>query len=328
MVISLVFLFCCFSPGVAFAKTFGDVLPGSWYEDDVGLVSDMGFMTGYGGEDDFGPDDPLTRGQAAVVILRLSGDDPPFCASEPFEDVVQDRYYTSAVNWAHQNRYIAGYGGTCRFGPDDPLTREQLVVILRRYLAGLGVDGDGSALSPFADHEKVSSWARDSLNWAVANDILEGSCGMLMPQAAVTRAQMAKIIYRSWLLTQGHAFVPDYREVHVDDYSPRTVERYELTDCYHVLCSHCGYGAYIPWEYMLDDPIQRTHPADYARYQDVLGHVEAGDCLTTEERQCRDYSMIHTVDERTDHEVLVGTTVENVKVGSHIELIKEGGYWK
>lgn len=52
------------------ALSFPDVRSGAYYYDAVGDMSTLGFITGYA-DGNFGPDDPLTRGQGAVIMHRM-----------------------------------------------------------------------------------------------------------------------------------------------------------------------------------------------------------------------------------------------------------------
>lgn len=66
-------------------------------------------------------------------------------AEDLFRDVVSSQYYTQGIAWAAEKGIVAGYGNGL-FGPDDPIAREQLAVMLYRYeqtrgAALLGVGG-------------------------------------------------------------------------------------------------------------------------------------------------------------------------------------------
>lgn len=97
-----------------------------------------------------------------------------------FDDVDEDQWYTEAVRWAVSKGIVAGTGKG--FSPDAALTRESLAAILFRY-AGGQVSADD--LSGYADGAGVSAWAREAMNWAVAQGLITGkSGGRLGPRAA------------------------------------------------------------------------------------------------------------------------------------------------
>ena len=83
------------------------------------------------------------------------------------------------------------------FKSGNPVSREEMVTMLFRYAKGIGVDTKSSAaLGAYRDNGTVSSWAREAMEWAVANGIIKGSGGMLNPAGAATRAEVATILQR------------------------------------------------------------------------------------------------------------------------------------
>lgn len=181
---------------------FSDVAPADWFANPVGEAYRAGVMTGYGdGSGLFGPDDELTRAQAAAVLFRALGQEAqaPSCG---MTDVDQDAWYAGAVDWAVHSGLMRGYGdGSGPFGPDDALSREQLATVLWRA-AG---EPDAGAFDPsaFSDGGEASEWAEPALAWAMASGVLQGSDDgdggvELRPGAAVTRAEMAAMVSR-WL---------------------------------------------------------------------------------------------------------------------------------
>ena len=76
----------------------------------------------------------------------------------------------------------------------SPVTREQLVVMLYRYMGEPAVSG--SSLGRFSDSGNVSGWASQAMSWAVANGVVNGSNGALNPQGSATRAEVASILSR------------------------------------------------------------------------------------------------------------------------------------
>ena len=93
------------------------------------------------------------------------------------------------------NGVVSGYGDG-RFGPDDPITREQAAVILRGYarLKGKNVSAQAN-LSGFSDAGQVSAYALDAMRWANAEGLINGtSATTLTPSGTTTRAQAAVIL--------------------------------------------------------------------------------------------------------------------------------------
>lgn len=189
----LLVLGLCLVPAAS-AVTFSDVAAKAWYATAVGAVTDAGLMNGTSGTT-FTPEGLVTRGMAAAVLWRLSKSPAPKAVAA-FPDVKDWYYYADAVAWCSENGVITGYGnGT--FGGGNPLTREQLAVLLQRYskLNG-GAAGDG-ALDAYSDANKVSPWAKDGMAHAVGLGLITGrDDGRLDPAGSATRAQLAVILQR------------------------------------------------------------------------------------------------------------------------------------
>ena len=88
----------------------------------------------------------------------------------------------------------ARWSATAPFAPNDPITREQIAVILYRYAHEENTE-DGK-LTSFPDAKDISGYALEAMNWAVARGLINGSDGKLLPQDTATRAQIAVILAR------------------------------------------------------------------------------------------------------------------------------------
>ena len=193
-----VLLFCILgfcSNSTVHAAYFTDVKPGAWYYNYVQDVSDKGLMHGYS-NNKFGPDDTLTRGQFATILYRIENE-PYVTFSGVFRDVAYGQYYSAPVEWAFKENIISGYS-SMKFGPNDPLTREQLVTIMYRYASYKGDDvSQKVSYFSFSDAYKVSSYASEAMQWGVGSNIISGvGNNRLDPQGSVTRAMCATIISR------------------------------------------------------------------------------------------------------------------------------------
>lgn len=193
------------SPAQGSPSGFSDVEAGAWYRDAVDYAVQRGLMSGVG-NGRFAPGQDTNRAMLATILYNLEGK-PPVSGASPFADVKRGAYYADAVAWAHANQVVSGISKT-QFGPDQAITREQLVTMLYNYarLKGYSVSKTGG-LSGFADGDAVSSWARTAMGWATANGIMGGSGAgsalYLHPKDNTSRAEMAAFIMN--FLT---AFVP------------------------------------------------------------------------------------------------------------------------
>jgi hypothetical protein len=182
-------------PNAAWVNPFIDVNKSDWFYGDVEYVFVNGLMKGTS-SDKFSPDLATTRGQIVTVLYRLEGE-PAVNGGLPFADVAVGEYYAPAIIWAETNGIVKGYGGGL-YGPDDVITREQLVTILYRYanFKKYYTASPIGALDAFSDAEAVSRFAWDASTWAVDTGLLQGSNNKLNPQDNATRAQVAAIMHR------------------------------------------------------------------------------------------------------------------------------------
>ena len=180
-------------PATDVSDIFIDVAPNAWYKDAVQYAYDNGLMTGVSANE-FAPDATTTRGMIVSMLARLEGVESANDAG--FADV-EGEWYATAVNWAASVGVVNGYEDNT-FRPNDAITREQLAAILMNYAAYKGEDVSARAsLDAYSDAENVSTWATDTMQWAVAKGLLTGvTADTLQPQGAATRAQVAAISQR------------------------------------------------------------------------------------------------------------------------------------
>ena len=187
-----------FVPEHEWTNPFSDVPADAWFYDAVRYVSEHGLMNGYGA-DLFGPNDVLTRAQLAQVLYNLENRPglEDALLGYPFADVPGESWFADAVYWARLQGIVNGYSGE-QFGPEDPITREQLAVMLYRYAQYKGYDTTASGgLSSFPDQSGVASWAREAVTWAVGHGLIAGmGDGTLSPQGDASRAQIATVLMR------------------------------------------------------------------------------------------------------------------------------------
>lgn len=174
--------------------SYVDVAPDAWYYDAVNYVSQENLMLGVG-DNRFGPDGTTTRSMIVTILYRLEGS--PRTGGSQFTDVPAGQFYSDAVAWASDNGIVAGYPDG-RFGPSDPITREQMAAILYRYAGYKGQDVSAQAdLSGYGDAGTISQYALPALGWANRQGLITGTdTNLLLPTGSATRAQVASILMR------------------------------------------------------------------------------------------------------------------------------------
>ena len=178
-------------PAFAADKTFPDVTGRDWCYTQVMQAAETGLMNGYA-DGRFGKNDPITRGQMVQILYSYYGQDVG--ADSGFSDVPASAWYAKAVTWASKKGVVSGYSnGT--FGPDNQLTREQMVTILYN-VAGKPAT-NYSIMDNYKDREQVASYAVNGFAWALWKNMVSGtSARTLSPRSTATRAQVAVILVR------------------------------------------------------------------------------------------------------------------------------------
>ena len=159
---------------------FVDVPENSWYADAADFVAQRGLMSGVG-ENLFGGNQNTTRAMLMTILARMDGQDVTGGAT----------WYEKAMTWAKSNGVSDGTM------PEKNITREQLATMLYSYakLKGLDTTQGGMAVREFNDYDSISSWAGQSMTWAVNAGILSGrGNNTLAPTAGATRAEMAVML--------------------------------------------------------------------------------------------------------------------------------------
>ena len=176
------------------SNPFVDVSESNWFYNAVKFVNQGGLMNGTSANT-FSPDQTTTRGMIVTILYRLEGS--PSVGANPFTDVAADQWYTNAVAWALENDVVKGYENNL-FGPNDPITREQMALILNNYAALKEYDVSARAnLADFTDSGNISSWAQEALSWANADGLITGrGNNLLAPKGNAARSEIATILMR------------------------------------------------------------------------------------------------------------------------------------
>ena len=194
------------NPGTG-ANPFTDVSEKDWFYGDVMFVYENGLMLG-ASKTLFSPHGTATRGMMATILWRMEGSPAPK-GKNSFTDVEAGKWYADAITWTAENGIFAGYGKD-KFGPDDPITREQLAAIFYRYADYKGYDLTVKGnLDKFKDADKITDYAKTAMQWAVGSGLVKGKSGNLLdPQGTATRAEIAAMLHRfieKYELVQGKA---------------------------------------------------------------------------------------------------------------------------
>ena len=174
--------------------TFPDVRSGDWYYDAVKYNFERGYITGYS-NGTFGPANNIQRQDFALILARIAGADLSAYEGKNggFSDVPTNAYYSAAVAWAKDRGIVTGYSAD-NFGVGTYISREQICIMLCRYLGGEASGDVDTILNAYSDGGNTSPWAKAGVAWAIENGIV-GNAGYINPIGNAGRAEVAQIIY-------------------------------------------------------------------------------------------------------------------------------------
>ena len=173
---------------------FSDVSTSAYYYEAVKWAQEKS-ITGGIGNGLFGPNQPCTRAQIVTFLWRAVGS-PVVNYAMNMSDVPEGSYYTEAVRWALSEGIVTGTTENT-FSPDSECTRAQAVAFLFRYAASEAVTLQ-EQVSGFSDADSVPGYALPAMNWALAEEIVQGNGSKLMPNDSCTRAQIVTFLFRAY----------------------------------------------------------------------------------------------------------------------------------
>ena len=191
-------------PTTEVTSVFADVPAGKWFVNAVQFVYDRGIMNGKGADPKgsgkliFDPNASLTRAEFATLLYSMEGK-PAVSFNHTILDVKNNSaWYAKPVHWVYENNIAAGYPNG-NYGVADPITREQLALMLYKYakLKEYKTTYSENSLDRFGDTNKISNWAVEAMKWATSNGVMNGSAHevpLLNPKGNATRAECAAMI--------------------------------------------------------------------------------------------------------------------------------------
>ncbi len=159
-----------------------------WAEKYIKQLMAAGAVSGYP-DGTFKPDHTITRAEFTAMAVKAFGLQPE--NGRVFTDT--DRHWAKdSISSAVAHGIVSGYDETV-FGPDDPITREQMAVVIS-LAAGLS----GGEAKTYADNSQIADWAWKAVAAASGKDIISGyPDNTFGPKAYATRAEAVTIIARA-----------------------------------------------------------------------------------------------------------------------------------
>ena len=185
----------------ASAASYNDVSENAWYKAAVDYVQEKGWMAGVS-ETSFAPNKELTRGMMVTVLARVAGAETDNGAAA-FSDTSAGKWYTGAASWAAENGIVSGVGDG-KFAPNRAITRQDLCVMLYRYITLKGYELKNDIDRTFSDMDSVAEYAREAVIYCTGVGLVTGfEDSTFRPKDTATRAQVAQLMMRLDLLVKG-----------------------------------------------------------------------------------------------------------------------------
>ncbi len=175
--------------------SFSDVPESDSTYTAIMYLAEKGIISGKGNSL-FGPDDTLKREELAKILTNAFG--LTMTEKAPvFKDVPAGVWYADFVRTIAESKLMVGTSEN-EFGTGQNITRQDLAVILKRFLEKKGVDITTDNTIMFADLSQISDYAKESVTVLGSMDIMpakENNC--FLPNENATRADTAVAIYKA-----------------------------------------------------------------------------------------------------------------------------------
>ena len=175
-------------------KNFNDTKD-HWAKNSIDYVVEKGYFVGLS-ETEFGPNKSITRGQFVTVLGRMLNINISDYNTQNFKDVKASTYYSPYITWANKEGIVSGIGEG-KFAPDKELTREEMAVMMTKFLkvSGKNLNAKGNE-NGFKDEKNIATWAKESVKEMARLGVVSGmEDGKFEPKSAFTRAQVAQVLY-------------------------------------------------------------------------------------------------------------------------------------
>lgn len=164
-----------------------------WAKESINYVVSKGYFKGVGGNR-FAPNNSITRADFVTVLGRMAGVDQSKFMNNVFKDV-NGGYYAAYVNWANENGIVQGIGDG-KFDPKRPITREEMAVIMNKFLQVTNKKLSEKESKVFTDDGTIAPWAKEAVGAMAKKGMVKGmEDGSFRPKSGFTRAQVAQVLY-------------------------------------------------------------------------------------------------------------------------------------
>ncbi len=173
-------------PAPVAGQLFSDVPASYWAQAVINKLSTLGYINGYP-DGSFKPENSISRAEFATVLVKAFN--LPLASGKVFDDTA-NHWAKDHIAGAYAAGIVSGYSESS-FGPDDPITREQMAAMI---VKAAKIEAATEKVA-FTDSGEVSDWAKDALAAVVQNKIMQGyPDGAFAPRNKATRAEAVTVI--------------------------------------------------------------------------------------------------------------------------------------
>ncbi|WP_139488890.1 S-layer homology domain-containing protein [Brevibacillus dissolubilis] len=189
-------------PAAQASQSFRDVPKSHWAYEAIMEMAEQDVIDGYS-DGTFRPNNRITRSEFAKIMIAAADVDMDDASrlTQTFRDVPRSHWAFRYVEYAKP--YLTGYktGSTYTYKPAEDAVREDIAVALVRLLRfDQTQKADTDLLDDFTDEYRISNNLRPYIALALTNKLIYGfNDNTFRPQAAITRAEAAALLYRAKL---------------------------------------------------------------------------------------------------------------------------------
>lgn len=146
----------------------------------------------------FDPNASMTRAEFATIVVKALGLVPK--SNDAFSDIKNSDWFAKYVGTAKNHGIVSGKSDTI-FDPSGTITREEAATMIARTAKLCGMDTEyetmatRDVLAQFTDYVKSSNWSMSSLAFCYDNEILDPSAMEISPKTAITRCEIAQMLF-------------------------------------------------------------------------------------------------------------------------------------
>lgn len=273
------------------AKTkFDDIVSNSWYFEAVEWCHDNAYMSGTSNTT-FSPNGQVSREMVITVLAAYSRadlsqykEDTSINNKLPFTDVLNNKWYSSAIRWGYANGLCAGISKQT-FGIGKPITRAELATFFFKFAEYRKLDNSyRGKITTFQDIPD-GKWYSEPLLWAIGEGLISGTTdNTAAPLGNATRAQFAIILRAYDNYEKSFSPIPAENNPH-KDFKP--VMRFIIGSDIHISDDDERPQNYFAKMFTSSYAYADSHPT----YNKIDAFVIAGDLVNTcSETECKIYN--------------------------------------